>query len=191
MDTCHECKDIVEKLNEEFDTLQDENIELKRKIKSLESPKVYCKNNQEWKDKYDLFKDNLDKEFDNISKRSNNPDRCWERYQVYHYINQVQETTGIDQGHNVENDGGVWLEIQPILLKELNKLTNNNGMEWCEKLSNSMCLSIEAVLNCEYISDGLTNLYTKENIIQIILNIMSQCTINNSIIDQIVVIGDN
>ena len=36
MDTCHECINIVEKLNEEFDTLQDENTELKKIIQKFE-----------------------------------------------------------------------------------------------------------------------------------------------------------
>jgi len=45
MDTCHECINIVEKLNEEFDTLQDENTELKKKIVVLEDRlKVFEKN---------------------------------------------------------------------------------------------------------------------------------------------------
>ena len=162
MDTCHECIDIVEKLNEEFDTLQDENTVLKKKIEDFESPKFYYETEEEWNKKWNVFLQNLSKKLDS--------DVTWQYW--------------LEKQHN---HAGIWCCIYPILIKELNELTNNKNNKWCEDKSNLVCVSIHSILEC-----GFTNyeIFTKKNLMKMILITINDIWDRDVLHDDIIIINE-
>ena len=162
MDTCHECKDVVEKLNEEFDTLQDENTALKKKIEGLESPKFYYETEDEWNNKWNVFLENLNTKLDSCV--------TWK----YWY-------------EKIYNDAGIWSNIYPILKEELNELTDNKNKKWCEDKSSLFCVSIESILECDCINDEI---FTKENLINMIFNTIDVIWDREVLHDDIIIIKE-
>ena len=143
MDTCHECKYVIEKFNEEFDTLQDKNIKLEKKLEEFEHPKFYYETEEEWNNKWDVFLENLDTQFNENVK--------WNYW----------------LSGKIHNDSGIWCSIYPILKEELNGLTDNKNSKWCRDISYLVCVSIESILDSEFINDEI---FTKENLMKVISN---------------------
>ena len=143
MDTCHECKDIIDKLNEEFDALQDKNIKLEKKLEEFEHPKFYYDTEKEWDNKWDAFNENLDTQLNENVK--------WNYW----------------LSGKIHNDSGIWSGIYWILEEELNELTDNKNSKWCRDISNLICVSIESILESEFINDEI---FTKENLMNMISN---------------------
>ena len=143
MDSCHECKYVIDKLNEEFDALQDKNMGLEKKLEELEHPKFYYDTEKEWDNKWDAFNENLDTQFNENVK--------WE----YWTIGQMH------------NDAGIWSNIYPILQDELSELTNNKNSKWCRDMAYLVSVSIESILESEFINDDI---FIKENLINVISN---------------------
>ena len=143
MDTCHECKDIIDKLNEEFDALQDKNIKLEKKLAELEHPKFY----------YDTEEDMINKWAENLEN-------------VTKQINDIVTWEYWLSGKE-HNDYGIWCNIYPILKDVLSKLTDNKNSKWCRDMSYLVCVSIESILESEFINDDI---FIKENLMNMISN---------------------
>ena len=149
MDNCHECINVVQKLNEEFDTLQDENIRLEKKIEDLEHPRFCCEIEALWNNRWDEFLQNLDRKF--------NENSIWIHW-------DISLRGELHVRHNFE---GIWGYIYPILIEELKELTDNKNKKWRIDFANIICVSIESILDCRYITHDI---FTKKNLMKMIFN---------------------
>ena len=163
MDSCHECKRVIDKLNEEFDALHDKNMKLEKKLAELEHPKFYYDTEKEWDNKWDTFNENVDKQFNENVK--------WEYWSI----------------GKMHNDAGIWSSIYPILKDELSELTDNKNSKWCRDMTYLVCVSIESILESEFINDDI---FIKENLINMISNTIYYIWEKSVMADYIIIIRE-
>ena len=119
MESCHMCKDVIGKLNEEFNNLQDEKIKLEEELEETKPPKLYFDTDKEYYSTWEKVRYNLDDQF-----------------------KKVDLSTWYD-----EHDDQVWKDIYPILCEVLFKLFMDK-QNWCDKLAYTMCLTMNSIFNC-------------------------------------------
>ena len=172
-ETCHECKDIVEKLNEEFDTLQNKNIALEKDIIGLknllpEDAEIHFSSRKEFERKKNKVYTNTNMYLDNhIQELFRGASFVSDTHHEYWYLD-----------HNINtctDNFCIFVEV------ELNKFTKNTYKRWIKGLiyllADDISISLISIKNAIPLS-LIDLILTDEKITEVIMEMMFRVLTN-------------